>query len=125
MPLHLQRIEWMASPPLAPFHDPIDLQHLRRMTLGDEALEREVLGLFATQVAGLMAELAALPPQAALLVHKIKGSARGIGAFAVAEAAEELEAALRGDGEPMRALAQLDAAVGDVDLAIAAVLKPR
>ena len=43
MSLHLDRIEWMPSPPLAPDDGPIDIVHLRRMTLGDAALEREVL----------------------------------------------------------------------------------
>ena len=35
MPLHLERINWMPSPPLAPDDGPIDVEHLRRMTLGD------------------------------------------------------------------------------------------
>ena len=47
MPLHLERIDWMPSPPLAPDDGPIDIEHLRRMTLGDASLEREVLAMFA------------------------------------------------------------------------------
>ena len=35
MALHLERIEWMSSPPLAPDDGPIDFEHLKRMTLGD------------------------------------------------------------------------------------------
>jgi len=54
MSLHVERIDWMPSPPLAPDDGPIDLQHLQRMTLGDAGLEREVLAMFSAQA---MAEL--------------------------------------------------------------------
>ena len=46
MSLHLERIEWMPSPPLVPDDGPIDFDHLRRMTLGDAGLEQEVLAMF-------------------------------------------------------------------------------
>ena len=49
MPLHLERIDWMPSPPLAPDDGPIDIDHLQRMTLGDAGLEREVLAMFSAQ----------------------------------------------------------------------------
>jgi HPt (histidine-containing phosphotransfer) domain-containing protein len=123
MPLHLQRIDWMPSPPLAPFDDPIDSQHLQRMTLGDVGLEREVLAMFAAQTRELMTALARLPPEASGLAHKIKGSARGIGAFAVAEAAEDLEAALRSGDDVAPALAGLAAAVIAARDAIDAMLR--
>lgn len=89
----------MSSPPLAPDDGPIDLEHLSRMTLGDPALEREVLTMFATQSAKLLDRLAALPPEAGALAHTLKGSARAIGAFAVAEAAAGLETALAQAGD--------------------------
>jgi HPt (histidine-containing phosphotransfer) domain-containing protein len=98
MPLHLDWIAWMPSPPLVPDCQPIDVQHLARMTLGDAGLEREVLALFAAQAASLVATLQALPADAAALAHTLKGSARAIGAFGVAEAAEDLEQALRSGG---------------------------
>src|SRR5437660_6191322 len=94
MPLHLDRIDWMASPPLAPGDGPIDLAHLKRMTSGDIRLTREVLGMFASQTARLLGAVAAEPAGGAALAHTLKGSARAIGAFAVAEAAEALEAAI-------------------------------
>ena len=50
MPLHLERIEWMPSPPLAPDDGPIDFEHLKRMTLGDAGLEQEVLAMFVGPV---------------------------------------------------------------------------
>ena len=37
----------MPSPPLVPDDGPIDIAHLKRMTLGDAGLEREVLAMFA------------------------------------------------------------------------------
>lgn len=100
MPLHLQRINWMPSPPLVPDDGPIDIAHLKRMTLGDAGLEREVLAMFARQAVGLIGALAALPADAAELAHTLNGSARAIGAVQVAEAAEAFEAAMRDGGEP-------------------------
>ena len=81
MSLHLERIDWMPSPPLAPDDGPIDIEHLQRMTLGDAGLEREVLAMFSAQAARLIGTLAALPADAGALAHTLKGSARAIGAF--------------------------------------------
>jgi len=121
----LHRIEWMPSPPLVPDDGPISLDQLRRMTLGDRDLEREVLDMFATQADRILAQLMAMPDDATALAHTLKGSARAIGALAVAEAAEALETAIRG-GEPGHALAfalaELDAAVGEARMAIAEML---
>jgi HPt (histidine-containing phosphotransfer) domain-containing protein len=122
MPLHLERIDWMPSPPLVPDDGPIDVDHLKRMTLGDASLEREVLAMFAGQAARLIDALAVLPPEAAELAHTLKGSARAIGAFHVADAAEALEAAIK-DGEPSEALAALRHAVAQARTAIDAMLR--
>jgi HPt (histidine-containing phosphotransfer) domain-containing protein len=122
MPLHLERINWMPSPPLAPDDGPIDVQHLKRMTLGDAALEREVLAMFAGQAARLIEALAARPDDSAALAHTLKGSARGIGAFQVADAAEALETALQRDTEPA-AVAALNHAVAEARAAIDAMLR--
>jgi HPt (histidine-containing phosphotransfer) domain-containing protein len=123
MSLHAQRIEWMPSPPLAPDDGPIDLQHLARMTLGDAGLEREVLGMFAGQAAGLVGKLAALPAEAVALAHTLKGSARAIGAFRVAECAEALELVIRRGENPAKSLIELKAAVADARAAIDAILQ--
>lgn len=123
MPLHLERIQWMPSPPLAPDDGPIDLDHLSRMTLGDAGLEREVLAMFAAQSAKLIDALAALPAEAAALAHTLKGSARAIGALAVAEAAGGLEAALAGGHDPAEPLAELVEAVAQARAAIDAMLR--
>jgi HPt (histidine-containing phosphotransfer) domain-containing protein len=123
MPLHAQRIEWMPSPPLAPDDGPIDLQHLARMTLGDAALEQQVLGMFASQAASLIEKLAALPAEAGALAHTLKGSARAVGAFRVAECAEALEFAIRQGENPAKCQVELKAAVADARVAIDTLLQ--
>lgn len=112
----------MPSPPLVPDDGPIDMAHLGRMTLGDSSLEREVLAMFAGQSAGLAGALASLPADAAALAHTLKGSARAIGAFRVAEAAERLETALRNDIDISEALAGLDDNVAEARAAIDVIL---
>ena len=79
----------------------IDETHLERMTLGDRRLEREVLELFLRQTTIMLGRIVnAAPPLAAAAAHTLNGSARGIGAWRVARAAEFLEhAAAAGDGE--------------------------
>ena len=123
MPLHLERIDWMPSPPLAPDDGPIDLEHLRRMTLGDAGLEREVLAMFSAQTVSLIGALASLPPEAGVLAHTLKGSARAIGAFAVADAAACLEAAMRKGDDPAQSLAGLEDAVTEARAAIDVILR--
>ena len=123
MPLHLERIEWMPSPPLAPDDGPIDFDHLKRMTLDDAGLEQEVLAMFSAQSAGLVDQLLVLPTDARALAHTLKGSARAIGAFAVADAAARLEQALVAGSDPAEWLAQLGDAVTQARTAIDAVLR--
>ena len=93
------------------------------MTLGDAGLEREVLAMFSAQSAKLMDGLAGLPAGAAALAHTLKGSARAIGAVAVAEAAGRLEFALSGDSNSKEALAELGEAVALARSAIDAMLR--
>jgi HPt (histidine-containing phosphotransfer) domain-containing protein len=89
----------VVSPPLVPGGRPIDLVHLSRMTLGDRALERDVLSLFDRQIGLLIERIeTADAPVAAAAAHTLKGSATGIGAFALAKAAAQVEeAAMAGD----------------------------
>ncbi len=115
----------MVSPPLAPDDGPIDFEHLSRMTLGDPALECEVLTMFVAQSARLVDQLSGLPADAGAIAHTLKGSARAVGAFAVAEAAEQLETALsEADGAKVAkpALATLKDAVAAAQGAIEAFL---
>jgi HPt (histidine-containing phosphotransfer) domain-containing protein len=122
MPLHMERIHWMPSPPLAPDEGPLDVAHLGRMTLGDRGLQREVLAMFAGQSAALMQRLSVLPADAADLAHTLKGSAMAIGAFRVVDAAEWLEATLRDNVEASESLMALDAAVTETRQAIGGLL---
>ncbi|OQM75787.1 Hpt domain-containing protein [Manganibacter manganicus] len=80
--------ETCGSAPLRPF----DLEHLSRQTMGDRDLEREVLALFAQQVADVRDRIADADTKERIsLAHGLKGSARGVGAFAVADCAAEIE----------------------------------
>jgi HPt (histidine-containing phosphotransfer) domain-containing protein len=100
---------------------PIDLTHLFRMTLGDHALEREVLALFDRQIDMLIARMGEVGPSGvAALAHTLKGSARGVGAWPIARAAETLEAAPPAELAP--ALAALAIAAGETHAAIAEIL---
>ena len=122
MSLNLERMEWMPSPPLAPGDGPIDFDHLRRMTLGNAAIEHEVLTLFSAQSAELARSLAALPADTRTLAHTLKGSARAIGAFAVADAAARLEGAIAGGFDVSGVLAELGEAVAEARAEIEAAL---
>jgi hypothetical protein len=101
---------------------PIDLPHLFRMTLGDHALEREVLALFDRQVGMLIARMDTVDPSGvAALAHTLKGSARGVGAWPVARAAEAVEAAAPAELAP--AVAALAAAAAEAHAAIVDILR--
>jgi HPt (histidine-containing phosphotransfer) domain-containing protein len=96
----LQQRSGRAAPATEACEQPVDLDHLARQTLGDAALEREVLGLFLSQGEIFIARLrsARTAESWRLAAHTIKGSARNIGAWQLAEtarAAEELTPADR------------------------------
>lgn len=99
---------------------PLDREHLTRMTLGDLALEREVLALFDRQSELLLERIRAGRVDAGAAAHTLKGSALGIGAFAVARAAAAVEGA--GASGRARPVEQLAAAIAEARAAIAAIL---
>ena len=72
---------------------PVDLQHLRRYTLGDQKLEREILRLFLTQLPDLTAALRTAQTERdwKMAAHSLKGSGRSIGAWRIACLAEGAE----------------------------------
>ena len=112
----------VSSPSLVPCDSPIDVDHLSRMTLGERSLEREVLELFDRQAGMLLSRMQAdALPIAAASAHTLKGSARSIGAWRVATAAENVENATA--ARFTAALAALDAAVGEARTAIAGLLR--
>jgi HPt (histidine-containing phosphotransfer) domain-containing protein len=99
----------------------LDLNHLSRMTHGDRQLEREVLELFDRQAATMADRLRGAGAELAVsCAHTLKGSARGIGAWRLARAAEQVErAAAAGVPDVAPAMAQLLSAVDEARSAIA------
>jgi len=98
---------------------PIDLAHLARQTMGDNALEREVLGMFDEQLAMIADrfEVADLGERYRL-AHTLKGSARGIGAFVLGDCAAVLERDPASSDAIRRLLARLGevrAFIGDIE----------
>lgn len=72
---------------------PIDRAHLARYTLGSLPLEIEVLCLFANQVPITLGELrlATTDKEWRDAAHTLKGSARAVGAWQIADCAEAAE----------------------------------
>jgi HPt (histidine-containing phosphotransfer) domain-containing protein len=102
----------------------IDEDHLGRMTLGDRRLEREVLEIFVRQTIIMLERIAGADPAlAAAAAHTLTGSARGIGAWRVARAAERVECVANGHAAELdAAVEQLKAATVQASAAIAARL---
>lgn len=76
-----------------------DLAHMRDQTFADIDLARELLGLLDGQIAALTPVISA-PGDAAVrsdAAHTLKGGARALGAFALADAAADVEAILNAD----------------------------
>jgi hypothetical protein len=105
---------------------PIDLVHLARMTRGDRSLEREVLQLFDRQATMLVGRMrSSATPAVSAAAHVLTGSARGIGAWPVARAAQAVEQAAAGMGgaELTAAIERLGAAVEATRSVIAELLQ--
>lgn len=104
----------------------IDEVHLGRMTLGDRGLEREILEIFVRQTAIMLGRMAgAGPALMAATAHTVMGSASGIGAWRVAQAAERLERAASAASDPEEqdeAVEDLKAAMLEASAAIGARL---
>ncbi|MEL7272546.1 MAG: Hpt domain-containing protein [Pseudomonadota bacterium] len=107
--------EEILAPPAgpAPGERPVDLVHLSRQSLGDRALEQEILSLFRCQTRLYLERLenAATLSERRMAAHTILGSARGIGAHKVAAAAEYVEQA----GCTQIDLTALEEAVGEAN----------
>ena len=116
--------ERVDAPPLAPSGHAIDRAHLARMTHGERPLEREVLQLFAMQAELLLGRMRdAAPKVAGALAHTLNGSARGIGAWQVAEAAEAVEKCAASGCDLIEARKRLLHAVDEAQAAIAERLR--
>lgn len=71
---------------------PLDLDHLSRQTMGERALEQEVLAMFSRQLGTIRTTIGAADDrERARLAHALKGSARAVGAFALADCAARIE----------------------------------
>ena len=79
----------------------IDYDHLRVQAADDLGVMREVLALFITHGEQVIGELERASDEKTWKrwAHTLKGSARGIGAFAVAEAAADAERHLLDKGK--------------------------
>ncbi len=90
----------------APGTAAVDYAHLRTQAAGSEDVMREVLQLFTEQTGEVLSALEAASDAKTWkeLTHLLKGSARGVGAFAVADAAAAAELAIldRSRLEPLR-----------------------
>jgi len=103
----------------------LDLGHLEAQTLGDEALERQLLALFRVQARQILFELQngafKSPKVGADFAHLLKGSSLAIGATRVAAMAgayENLAASPHDAGPASVVLDALAKAVADVLAAI-------
>jgi HPt (histidine-containing phosphotransfer) domain-containing protein len=96
---------------------PVDLDHLRRYTLGDKALEDEVIGLFLAQLPETIAALRSAVNERdwKMAAHTLKGSSRAVGAWRIAELAQQAEALVRSDDPEAcsDAISKLEAAASE------------
>jgi len=112
------------APSIVRAEPPIDVEHLKRMTLGERSVEFQVLEMFDRQAELVLGRIRkAGPTEIANLAHTLTGSARGIGAWRVAGAAEALERAAAQNHELAPVLETLDCAVIEARLAICAMLR--
>src|SRR4051812_22927136 len=95
----------------------LDLEHLAAQALDDAELAREVLAMFLDQSADMLRIVreAADALERRNAAHRLKGSARAIGAFQVAAASEDLEFLPEGADEPtlLERIAALHASVAE------------
>lgn len=72
---------------------PVDRAHLARYTLGDAALEREILELFLGHLPNTIRDLGLAETERDwhMAAHALKGSARAVGAWRLAREAEAAE----------------------------------
>ncbi|MBO6755892.1 MAG: Hpt domain-containing protein [Roseibium sp.] len=97
-----------AVPNSAP-RPPVDLVRLAANTMGNRDLELQVLQLFKTQSAAMLARLADTTDieARAEIIHTLKGSARAVGAEHVGKACEAMEAEIgAGRDAPHTALSE-------------------
>jgi HPt (histidine-containing phosphotransfer) domain-containing protein len=104
----------------------LDRAHLAAQALDDPELAREVLAMFLDQSADMLRIVreALSPVDRRNAAHRLKGSARAVGAFRVAAASEQFECLPddADEGAQLDRIAALHASVAEVRSAIAAEL---
>jgi HPt (histidine-containing phosphotransfer) domain-containing protein len=95
----------------------VDFAYLEGFMAGDRGVVREVLALFREQAQARGPRLENAGPGWRDLAHTIKGSGRGVGAFALGDACARAEAA--GEGELPSVRAALAEAVAAIDTYLA------
>ncbi len=107
---------------------PVDIEHLRRYTFGDQALEKEILSLFLGQLPDTLAALrkAASQRDWKVAAPTLKGSCRAVGAFRLGDIAQDAERLVFSSGPEVRAaaIAQLEEAAAEARDFIQAVYGP-
>ncbi|SDG46197.1 Hpt domain-containing protein [Pelagibacterium luteolum] len=105
------------SPRIDRTNRPIDLVHLARQTMGDRALEHEVLRMFSGQVTAYFDRVRASGDtyEITLGLHTLKGASRGVGAVTLAALSEAAEHEFRDSG------ALDDETLDDLAMAVAEV----
>lgn len=108
---------------------PVDLKHLRRYTLGDWELEKEVLQLFLGQLPETIGSLrgAATDKEWKVAAHTLKGSGRAVGAWRIARLAEHAERMLGPKNVDFRldAVARIEDAAREARAFIVATYQPQ
>jgi HPt (histidine-containing phosphotransfer) domain-containing protein len=100
-----------------------DIEFLDRVTFSDRGLAREVLQMFDQQADSLLKVIRDTESTRMRLeiAHRLKGTARGVGAFSVAKAAEEIETAAD-EIELANAVSLLTARVTEARMALASLI---
>lgn len=100
-----------------------DIEFLDRVTFSDRGLAREVLQMFDQQADSLLKVIRDTESTRMRLeiAHRLKGAARGVGAFSVARAAEEIETA-SDELELANAVSLLTARVTEARMALASLI---
>lgn len=100
-----------------------DIEFLDRVTFSDRGLAREVLQMFDQQADSLLKVIRDTESTRMRLeiAHRLKGAARGVGAFSVARAAEEIESA-SDEIELANAVSLLTARVTEARMALASLI---
>ena len=95
--------------------EPFDRAHIARYTLGDAALEAEIIAIFQGELGKLLEAIrsAASDQDWGFATHSLKGAARAIGAWEIAAVAERLERSGREQGQSSDGglIAELETAV--------------